>query len=141
MENSVFKPKPIYRRHTNLAIEYTKKNINENHDKPLISIDTINTSLGIQHKITKELPIPNIIITPWNVTKPIIIFYEPFEIMIKDTAKYLQETKMTQNELLAKYDIDYESFFNSNIRDIEGYPQLLQSKEDIHIFLLDYINN
>jgi hypothetical protein len=24
--------------------------------------------------------------------KPIIIFYEPFEIMIKDTTKYLQET-------------------------------------------------
>jgi len=48
---------------------------------------------------------------------------------------------MTQNELLAKYDINYESFFNSNIRDEEGYPELLQSKEDIHIFLLDYINN
>jgi hypothetical protein len=73
--------------------------------------------------------------------KPIIIFYEPFEIMIKDTIKYLQETKMTENELLTKYDIDYESFFNSNIRDEKGYPELLQSKEDIHNFLLDYINN
>ena len=76
-----------------------------------------------------------------HITKLIIIFYEPFEIMIKDTTKYLQETKMTQNELLANYDIDYESFFDSNIRDVEGYPKLLQSKEDIHIFLLDYINN
>ena len=97
MEYSVFKPIPIYRRHTNFAIEYTEKNINENHDQPLIPIDTMNTLLGIQHKITKELPIPNKIISPWNVTKPIIIFYEPFEIMIKDTTKYLQETKMTQN--------------------------------------------
>jgi len=141
MEYSVFKPKPIYRRHTNFAIEYTEKNINENHDKPLIPIDTTNTLLGIQHKITKELPIPNKIISPWNVIKPIIIFFEPFDIMIKDTTKYLQETKMTQNELLSKYDIDYESFFNSNIRDEEGYLELLQSKEDIHIFLLDYINN
>lgn len=74
-------------------------------------------------------------------TKLIIIFYEPFEIMIKNTKKYLGETKMTLNELLAKYDIDYESFFNSNIRDDKGYPEILSSKEDIHNFLLDYINN
>lgn len=141
MEYSIFKPRPIYRRFTNFAIEYTEKNINENPDKPIIPIDTTNTLLGIQHKITKELPIPNKIISPWNVTKPIIIFYEPFEIMIKDTTKYLQETKMTHNELLANYDIDYESFFCSNIRDVKGYPKLLQSKKDIHIFLLDYINN
>ena len=32
-------------------------------------------------------------------------------------------------------------FFHSNIRDEKGYPILLQSKEDIHNFLLDYINN
>ena len=76
-----------------------------------------------------------------QITKPIIIFYEPFEIMIKNTIKYLEETKMTLNELLVKYDIDYESFFNSNIRDDEGYPEILSSKEDIHNFLLDYINN
>ena len=76
-----------------------------------------------------------------QITKPIIIFYEPFEIMIKDTTKYLEETKMTLNELLAKYDIDYESFFNSNIRDDKGYPEILISREDIHNFLLDYINN
>lgn len=30
----------------------------------------------------------------------IIIFYEPFEIMIKDTTRYLQKTKMIQYELL-----------------------------------------
>jgi len=75
------------------------------------------------------------------ITKPIIIFYEPFEIMIKNATKYLEETKMTLNELLAKYDIDYESFFNSNIRDNKGYLEILSSKEDIHNFLLDYINN
>lgn len=60
--------------------------------------------------------------------------------MIKDTTKYLGETRMTQIELLAKYDIDYESFFNRNIRDDEGYPEILSSKEDVHNFLLDYIN-
>jgi hypothetical protein len=73
--------------------------------------------------------------------KPIIIFYEPFEIIIKDTTKYLQETYIMQNELLMKYEIDYESFFNSDICDEKGYPELLQSKEDIHNFLLNYINN
>ena len=61
--------------------------------------------------------------------------------MIKDTTKYLQETNMTENELLTKYDIDYESFFHSNIRDKKGLPEILESKEDIHSFLLDYINN
>jgi len=73
--------------------------------------------------------------------KPIIIFYEPFEIMIKDTTKYLQETKITENELLAKYDIDYNSFFTSNIRDEKGLPEILISTHDVHVFLLDYINN
>ena len=73
--------------------------------------------------------------------KPIIIFYEPFEIMIKDTTKYLQETKITENELLAKYDIDYNSFFTSNIRDEKGLPENLTSNDDVHLFLLDYINN
>ena len=73
--------------------------------------------------------------------KPIIIFYEPFEIMIKDTTKYLQETKITENELLAKYDIDYNSFFTSNIRDEKGLPEILISNNDVHVFLLDYINN
>ncbi len=34
---------------------------------------------------------------------------------------------MTQNELLVS--------INSNIRDEEGYLELLQSKGDIHIFL------
>jgi len=76
-----------------------------------------------------------------HITKQIIIFYEPFEIMIKNTTKYLEETKMNINELLEKYDIDYESFFNGNIRDDKGYKEILSSKEDIHNFLLNYINN
>lgn len=48
---------------------------------------------------------------------------------------------MTLDELLAKYDIDYKSFFNGNISDDKGYPEILSSEEDIHNFLLDYINN
>jgi len=44
MEYTIFRSKPIYRRFTNYALEYTK---------------------------------------------PIIIFYEPHEIMIKDSNKYL----------------------------------------------------
>ena len=72
--------------------------------------------------------------------KPIIIFYEPYEIMIKQTGKYLSETNLTESELLAKYDIDYNSFFMSNIRDERGYPETIKSHKDVHIFLLDYIN-
>jgi len=74
------------------------------------------------------------------MNKPIITFYEPYEIMIKETDKYLQETKITENELLNKYEIDYDSFFNSNIRDENGYPEELKNKNDVHIFLLNYIH-
>jgi len=42
--------------------------------------------------------------------------------------------------LLEKYDIDYNSFFRSNIRDENGYPENLVDKNDVHIFLLDWIN-
>ena len=48
------------------------------------------------------------------------------------------KTKITENDLLAKYDIDYDSFYRSNIRDEKGFPENLQSKHDIHIFLLNY---
>lgn len=50
MEYSIFKPKSVYT------------------DKPLIYIDTMNKLSEIQHKITKEPPIPNKIISPWIVT-------------------------------------------------------------------------
>ena len=32
-------------------------------------------------------------------------------------------------------------FFHSNIRDEKGVPEILISKNDVHMFLLDYINN
>ena len=73
------------------------------------------------------------------MNKPTIIFYEPYEIMIKETDKYLQEIKITESELLTKYDIDYNSFFQSNIRDENGYPEELKNRDDVHIFLLKYI--
>ena len=75
--------------------------------------------------------------------KPTIIFYEPFEIFVKVNEQliYLQETKMTESELLLKYNIDYNSFFTSNIRDEKGLPENLTSNHDVHLFLLDYINN
>lgn len=106
-----------------------------------IYIDTINTSLGIQHNIITDLHIPNKIVSPFINTKPIIIFYEPFEIMIKDTTIYLLENKMTERELLEKYDIDYDSFYNSNIRDNKGISEVLKNKNDVHLFLLSYIND
>lgn len=75
--------------------------------------------------------------------KPTIIFYEPFEIFIKvnEQLTYLQETKMTESELLVKYNIDYNSFFTSNIRDEKGLPEILKSQDDIHEFILKYISN
>jgi hypothetical protein len=78
------------------------------------------------------------------MNKPIIIFYEPHEIMIKineDKIIYLDETFITLNELLEKYLIDYDSFFQSNVRDEKGYPEILKSKSDVNEFLLNYINN
>jgi len=77
------------------------------------------------------------------MNKSIIIFCEPFEILIEKNKKttYLHETKMTESELLLKYDIDYGSFFRSNIRDEKGIPEMLLSKKDIILFILDYINH
>jgi len=73
MKSSIFTPCPIYRRFTNFAIEYPDKN--KNHDKMVkIGIDTINTSLGEQHQITKELSIPNNVVSPFAI-KPTIISY------------------------------------------------------------------
>ena len=105
-----------------------------------IAIDTINTSLGVQQYIKEEPPIPNKIVCPFTI-KPTIVFYEPHEIMIKETTTYLRETNLTESELFAKYDIDYNSFFSSNIRDENGYPEKFENKNDVHIFLLNYIKN
>ena len=118
-----------YKRFTNFAIEQSINNKTN-------LIKTINTSLEENKDIKKELS-NNIV----HLQKPTIIFYEPFEVMIKQTTKYIQETNMTESELLDKYNIDYDSFLTGNIRDEKGNPENLQSKQDIHIFLLNYINN
>lgn len=77
------------------------------------------------------------------MNKPIIIFYEPFEIIVEKNGEmisYLDELKITESELLEKYDIDYKSFMTNNVRDKNGYPEHFESNDDIHKFLLDYIN-
>jgi hypothetical protein len=80
------------------------------------------------------------------MNKPIIVFYEPFEIMAKENGKetylhrYLGQQKLTLKELLDTFDIDYISFYTSNIRDEKCYPIQLSSKDGIHNFLLKYIN-
>ena len=77
------------------------------------------------------------------MNKPIIIFYEPYEIIVKENDEiisYLDELKITESELLEKYDIDYKSFMTNNVRDKNGYPENFESNDDIHKFLLDYIN-
>ncbi len=77
------------------------------------------------------------------MNKPIIIFYEPFEIIVEKNGEmisYLDELKITESELLDKYDIDYKSFFIKDIRDKNGLPEKFDSNDDIHKFLLDYIN-
>jgi hypothetical protein len=63
------------------------------------------------------------------MNKPIIIFYEPFEII-----SYLDELKITESELLEKYDIDYKSFMTKNIRDKYGKPEKFESNDNIHNF-------
>lgn len=79
--------------------------------------------------------------------KPIIRFYEPFEIVVifiennKEIMSYLFEKNISESQMLEKYDIDYDSFIKNNIRDEEGYPENLKTKRDVEIFLLDYINN
>ena len=77
------------------------------------------------------------------MNKPTITFYEPYEVIIKENGKiisYLDEVKMTEEELLEKYNIDYNSFLTSDVRDGRGLPEIFESNEDIHKFLLDYIN-
>jgi hypothetical protein len=77
------------------------------------------------------------------MNKPIIIFYEPFEIIVKENNEiisYLDEIKITEHQLLEKYDIDYKSFMTNDIRNENGLPEKFESNNDIHKFLLDYIN-
>ena len=77
------------------------------------------------------------------MNKPTITFYEPFEVVVEQNGEiisYLDELKMTESELLEKYEIDYKSFMTKDIRDKYGKPEQFESNDDIHKFLLDYIN-
>jgi hypothetical protein len=78
------------------------------------------------------------------MNKPIIRFFEPFEIVVMVNNKiisYLDEPQITENQILEKYNIDYDSFYKSDIRDDKGLPEIIKSKKDIHAILLKYINN
>ncbi len=78
------------------------------------------------------------------MNKPIIRFYEPFEIVVivnNEIMSYLDEIKITENQMLEKYNIDYDSFFTSDIRDEKGLQEIIKSNNDIHKILLNYINN
>lgn len=76
--------------------------------------------------------------------KPIIRFYEPYEIVVlvnNEIMSYLDEPQITENQMLEKYNIDYDSFYKSDVRDEKGLPEIIKSKKDIHTILLNYINN
>ena len=74
--------------------------------------------------------------------KPIITFYEPFEFIVKcdgQIVSYLDDSQMTESELLEKYAVDYNSFLTKDIRDENGLPMRLESPRHIHALILDYI--
>jgi hypothetical protein len=77
------------------------------------------------------------------MNKPIIRFYEPFEIVVlvnNEIRSYLDEPQITENQILEKYNIDYDSFYKSDIRNEKGLPEMIKSKSDIHVILLNYLN-
>lgn len=76
------------------------------------------------------------------MNKSTITFYEPFEIIVKydgQIVSYLDDSQMTESELLEKYVVDYNSFLTKDIRDENGLPRRLESVLDIHSLILDYI--
>ena len=76
------------------------------------------------------------------MNKPIITFYEPFEFIVKcdgQIVSYLDDSQMTENELLEKYAVYYNSFLSKDIRNENGLPIRLESILDIHALILDYI--
>jgi hypothetical protein len=78
------------------------------------------------------------------MNKPIIRFFEPFEIVVivnNEIISYLDEPQITENQILEKYNIDYDSFYKSDIRDEKGLPEIIISKSDIHKILLNYLDN
>jgi hypothetical protein len=77
------------------------------------------------------------------MVKLIIRFYEPFEIVVivnNEIMSYLDEPQITESQMLEKYNIDYDSFYKSDIRNEKGLPEIIKSKSDIHSILLNYIN-
>jgi len=71
-----------------------------------------------------------------------ITFYEPFEFVVKyngQIVSYLDDSQMTESELLEKYVVDYNSFLTKDIRDDNGLPMRFESTLDIHALILDYI--
>ena len=76
------------------------------------------------------------------MNKSTITFYEPFEFIVKyngQIVSYLDDSQMTESELLEKYAVDYNSFLTKDIRDENGLPRRLESTLDIHSLILDYI--
>jgi len=76
------------------------------------------------------------------MSKSTITFYEPFEIIVEcdgQIVSYLDDSQMTESELLEKYAVDYNSFFTKDIRDENGLPMRLESTAHIHTLILDYI--
>ena len=75
--------------------------------------------------------------------KPKIVFYFPFEIMLVENSKiaHLEQTKITENELLQKYDIDYNSFYKNDINNKHLGVIKLKSVNEVNTFILDYMNN
>ena len=76
------------------------------------------------------------------MNKSTITFYEPFEFIVKydgQIVSYLDDSQMTESELLEKYAVDYNSFLTKYIRDENGLPMRLESVLDIHALILDYI--
>ena len=75
--------------------------------------------------------------------KPKIVFYFPFEIMLVENSKiaHLEQTKITENEILQKYDIDYNSFYKNDINNKHLGVIKLKSVDEVNAFLLDYMNN
>jgi hypothetical protein len=74
--------------------------------------------------------------------KPKIVFYFPFEIMVVENSKIacLQQTNITENELLQKYDIDYDSFYKNKIYNKYLGEISLKSTHEVHNFLLNYMH-
>jgi hypothetical protein len=74
--------------------------------------------------------------------KPKIVFYFPFEIMLVENSKiaHLEQTNITENELLQKYDIDYNSFYKNDIYNKYFGVIKLKSANEVHTFLLNYMN-